>query len=178
LTDDEKKRLERVVARRVGSRSDAGVLVGCYLAAMERNAYFRTTDDGPVPTSLTAERSLLLIEISRQLHRVIEDFEIQALLRVTLRAARSMRSTLLATYTDDADELTLAWSLRGARTGGRTKTDSFTGTEITLTSPDRRDAFVEHLERSGIGVETILGDPKQPWKVVVSDDFPKAQLPK
>lgn len=85
LTIDERAKLEKVVSRRIGKRSDAVELVKCYLDAMSRNAYFRTTDDSPVPTSLGAERTLLLIEISRQLHRLAEDFEIQALLRVTSR---------------------------------------------------------------------------------------------
>lgn len=178
LSDAERQALEKVVGRRVGARSDAKLLVEAYLDAMARNAYFRTTDDGPVPTSLTAERSLILIEISRQLKRVIEDFEIQALFRVPLSAARSMRNTLMATYSDDADRLTLAWSLRGARSGKREKTADFTGATIVFTAADRRDAFVDFAERSGIGVAVLRGDDAKPWKVAVSDDFPKDQLPK
>lgn len=132
LSDDERQRLEKVVRRRVGPRSDAPQLVEAYLDAMLRNAFARTTDGGPVPTSLTVERSFILIEISRQLKRVIEDFEIQALFRVTLPSARAMRTTLLATYSDDAAELTLAWALRGARTGRRQRASSFTGTTVFL----------------------------------------------
>lgn len=177
LTDAERQQLDKVVGRRVGARSDAKQLVAAYLDAMVRNAYARTTDTGPVPTSLTAERSLILIEISRQLNRVIEDFEIQALFRVTLTSARTMRTTLLATYSDDADELTMAWSLRGARTDGRRKASSFTGTVIVFESEDRRNAFVDNLQRSGIDIELILGDDAKPWQVIVGDAFPKSQLP-
>jgi hypothetical protein len=177
LTNAERQRLEQVVARRVGVRSDPKQLVAAYLDAMVRNAYSRTTDGAPVPTSLTAERSLILIEISRQLNRVIEDFEIQALFRVTLTSARAMRTTLLATYTDDADQLTMAWSLRGARTDGRHNAGSFAGTVIVFESQDRRDAFVDNVQRSGIDIEVVLGDAKKPWQVVVGDAFPKSQLP-
>jgi hypothetical protein len=113
LTKDEQGLLETVVGRRVGVRSDGKVLVDAYLTAMARNAYARTVESGPVPTSLVTERSAILIEISRQLGRVIEDFEIEALFRVTPTQARSIRSTLLATYSDDADTLTLTWSMRG-----------------------------------------------------------------
>jgi hypothetical protein len=178
LSKDEQQRLEEVVGRRVGARSDAPKLVEAYRDAMVRNAYARTTGDGPVPTSLTAERSMILIEISRQLERVIEDFEIQALLRVTMSAARAMRTTLLSTYSDDADKLTLAWALRGARTTPkRTKADAFTGPTIVFESKDRRDAFVDNVQRSGVPVQVIHGDLAMPWKVVVGDAFPKAQLP-
>jgi hypothetical protein len=178
LTPEERARLEQVVARRVGARSKAKDLVAAYLDAMARHAFAHTTDAGPVPTSLTAERSAILIEISRQLHRVIEDFEIQALLRVSATQARSMRTTLLATYSDDADDLTLEWSLRDARTGRRRKVDSFTGTEIFLDSEDRRDAFVAYARRNGVPVEVVLGDDARPWQIVVGDAFPKDQLPK
>jgi hypothetical protein len=177
LNDDERQRLEKVVGRRVGARSDPLQLVAAYLDAMVRNAYARTTDGGPVPTSLTAERSLILIELSRQLKRVIEDFEIQALFRVTLPSARAMRATLLATYSDDADELTLAWALRTARSSRRQKASSFTGTTVLFESEDRRDAFVDNVQRSGVDVEVVLGDAKKPWQVVVGDAFPKDQLP-
>jgi hypothetical protein len=178
LSEEERAHLDAVVARRVGTRSDARVLVAAYLDAMARNAYFRTTDSSPVPTSLTAERSLLLIEISRQLDRVIEDFEIQALLRVPMAAARSMRTTLLATYTDDVDRLTQSWALRGAKTGNRVKSDSgWPGTTVTLTSEDRRDVFVDLLQRRGVPVEVVFGDDKHPWAVIVGDEFPKKDLP-
>jgi hypothetical protein len=177
LTDAERQQLEQVVARRVGVRSDPKQLVAAYLDAMVRNAYERTTDDAPVPTSLTSERSLILIEISRQLNRVIEDFEIQALFRVPLTSARTMRTTLLATYTDDADQLTMAWSLRGARTEGRRKESSFTGTVVVFDSQDRRDAFVENVQRSGVDIDVVLGDDAKPWQVIVGDAFPKNQLP-
>jgi hypothetical protein len=165
------------VEHRVGVRSNAVTLVDAYLDAMVRNAYARTTGDGPVPTNLTAERSMILIEISRQLNQVIEDFEIQALFRVTLPAARAMRSTLLATYSDDADKLTLAWALRDARVDGREKYDSVKGEVIVFDSEDKRDAFLANVERSGVPVRKMLGDPEKPWKVVVGDSFPKDQLP-
>ena len=177
LTDAERRQLEQVVARRVGARSDAKQLVAAYLDAMVRNAFDRTTDDSPVPTSLTSERSLILIEISRQLNRVIEDFEIQALFRVPLASARAMRTTLLATYADDADKLTLAWSLREARTAGRRRATGFIGTVIVFESEDRRDAFIDNVERSGVDVEVILGDAAKPWQVVVGDAFAQDLLP-
>ncbi len=141
LSGEELVRLEAVIARRVGVRCDPKKLVEAYLAALAASGFRRTVGDGPVPTSLTAERSLVLIEVSRQLGRVIEDFEIQALFRVSQSTARSMRTTLLATYSDDTDALTLDWSLRGARQDGREKTAEFTGTAIVLTSEDRRDAL-------------------------------------
>jgi hypothetical protein len=177
LTEEQRKRLEDVVRRRVGVRSDAEQLTTAYLNAMLRNAYVRTTEPGPVPTSLTAERSAILIELSRELGRVVEDFEIQALFRVTLGQARAMRTMLLATYSDDADDLTLAWSLRGAHTGPRRRGETFSGTVIVFGAEDRRDAFVAHVEREGIDVEVILGDDSAPWQVLVGDAFPRDQLP-
>lgn len=178
LTKDEQSRLETVVARRLGVRSNAKVLVAAYLDAMERNAYSRTVESGPVPTSLVAERSAILVEISRQLGRVIEDFEIQALFRVTPRQAGSMRATLLATYSDDADALTLAWSMRGAwRLKRRLTVDGLNGTKVVLESEDRRDALVAYAGRTGVEVRVITDDDAHPWAVVLGDDFPKADLP-
>ncbi len=178
LSKDERARLDSVVARRLGNRSDARSLVAAYLDAMARNAYVRTVESSPVPSTLTDERSLLLIEISRQLGRVIEDFEIEALLRVPRAKARAMRTTMLATYADDVDQVTQAWALRGARKGERVKTDEgWTGSTVVLASEDRRDQFVDLLERRGIPVSVILGDAKRPWLVAVGDDFPAAELP-
>ncbi len=177
LTQAERDRLVDLVRRRIGVRSDAEVLVSAYLEAMLHSAYARTTESGPVPTSLTAERSAILIEISRQLGRVVEDFEIQALFRVTLAQARAMRTTLTATYADDANELTLAWSLRGARKNGRRKADTFVGTLIVFPSEEHRDAFDDQVERAGIDVQVIYDDEANPWQVVVGDAFPKTQLP-
>ncbi|MGO4362278.1 hypothetical protein [Terrabacter sp. RAF57] len=177
LTKDELSRLETVVARRLGARSESKTLVDAYLTAMAKNAYSRTVESGPVPTSLVSERSAILIEISRQLGRVIEDFEIQALLRVTPPQARSMRSTLLATYSDDADVLTLTWSMRAAHQLGRETVDGLNGTKVSLASEDRRDALISYAERAGVAVRTITDDDAHPWAVVLGDDFPKADLP-
>jgi hypothetical protein len=113
LSKDERAHLLAVVARRLGNRSEGAEIVTAYLDAMARNAYARTVESSPVPSTLTDERSLLLIEISRQLGRVIEDFEIEALLRVPRAKARAMRTTMLATFADDVDQLTQDWALRG-----------------------------------------------------------------
>lgn len=177
LTKEEQKLLETVVGRRLGVRSDAQVLVAAYLNAMARNAYSRTVESGPVPTSLVAERSAILIEISRQLGRVVEDFEIQALFRVAPPQARSMRTTLLATYSDDADALTLAWSMRGAQQLGRINVDGLNGTKVRLESEDRRDALVAYARRTGVEVGVVTDDDAHPWAVVLGDGFPKADLP-
>ena len=145
---------------------------------MARNAYALTAERAPVPSTLTDERSMLLIEISRQLGRVIEDFEIEALLRVPRSKARAMRTTMLATFADDVDQLIQDWALRGAHKGGRVKTDEgWTGTTVTLASVDRRDRFVDLLERRGIPLAIVHGDAEHPWSVVIGDQFPAKELP-
>ena len=88
-----------------------------------------------------------------------------------------MREILIATYSDDAAKLTLAWSLREARTDGRKKGSAVSGTVIVFAAEDRRDGFVEHSKRRGIGVEVLLGDATKPWRVIVADTYPKADLP-
>jgi hypothetical protein len=178
LTKDERTRLDEVVVRRLGNRTDGRALVAAYLDAMAHSAFARTVENSPVPSNLSDERSLLLIEISRQLGRVIEDFEIEALLRIPRTKAKAMRTTMIATYADDVDQLTQAWALRGARTSRRVKTDhGWVGTTVVLASEDRRDLFVDQLERRGVPVSVVLGDAKHPWIVVVGDDFPAADLP-
>lgn len=177
LTAEQKKKLESVVARRLGARSDGRALVYAYLDAMAQNAYARTVESGPVPTSLVAERSAILIEISRQLGRVIEDFEIQALLRVPPPHARSMRTTLLATYSDDANALTLAWAKVGSRQLKRVEIDGLAGPKCVFESEDRRNAYTDFLARSGIDYRLITDDDAHPWSVVVSDDLPSSDLP-
>lgn len=109
---------------------------------------------------------------------MVEDYEIQALLRVTPTAARSLRNTLLATYSDDADDLTLAWALTGAHRGTRVNADGIKGTELVFTGEDRRDAFIEHAARIADAARALLGDDAHPWRAVVSDDFPLIDLPK
>lgn len=177
LTRDERNRLEAVVGRRLGARADAKVVVSAYLDAMARSAFARTVNPGPVPTSLVAERSAILIEISRQLGRVIEDYEIQALFRVAPAQAKSMRTTLLATYSDDTDALALAWSMLGARNLGRMKVDDLSGTKVALDSEDRRDSFIAYAGRIGVAVRVVTDDSAHPWSIVVADEFPKADLP-
>lgn len=168
--------LTRVVSARLGKRSDGEELVKAYLDALLWSGVTRTTVAGPVPTSLVAERAALLIEVSRQLGRLIEDFEIQALFRLPRSSAGSLAKMLMATYTDDADQLLLAWSLRGAKQGERTEED-FLGTEIRFTAANRRDAFIALQERSGIRVQAVRGDPERPWLVIVGDEFPTKDLP-
>lgn len=89
-----------------------------------------------------------------------------------------MRTTMLATFADDVDQLTQDWALRGVLKGGRAKTDAgWTGTTVTLPSEDRRDQFVDLLERRGVPVAVIHGDAQHPWSVVVGDQFPANELP-
>jgi hypothetical protein len=178
LTDEERRRLEETIARRLGARSDAAQLTSAYLDAMAHYAYTRTAGSGPVPTSLTSERSEILIEICRQLRRMVEDFEIQALMRVTTTQARAIRTALQAAHSDDAAELDLHWSLRGAKNHKRRKGTAFTGEVIVFAAEDRRDAFIAYAERSGIEIEPIQGEAGAPWQVVVGAGFPRDRLPK
>lgn len=64
LTAAELQELESVISRRLGRRGDPKLLVRAYLDAMIRNAYYRKTSNAPVPTNLTTERSLLLVDVS------------------------------------------------------------------------------------------------------------------
>lgn len=179
LEPAERELLEATVAARLGARSaDAHGLTAAYLDAMARSAYLRTMGPGPVPTSLTSERSEMLFEICRRLERVIEDFEIQALFRVTATQARAMRKTLLATHSDEADRLDHAWSLVGATTAARRKGRTVTGEVIVFQDEDRRNAFIAYAERTGIAVERVLGEGDKPWQVIVGDDYPAARLPR
>jgi hypothetical protein len=178
LTGDERRRLQEAIARRLGARSDAAKVTTAYLDAMSHYAYARTAGSGPVPTSLTSERSEILLEICRQLDRMIEDFEIQALFRVTATQARAIRAALQAAHSDDANELDLNWSLRGAKNTKRRKGDSFTGEVIVFAAEDRMDAFVAYAERAGIEIEVVRGEADKPWQVIVGEGFPRDRLPK
>lgn len=170
--------LENAVANRLGARSDVPALISAYVDGTARTAYLRTVGEGSVPTSLPMERSLILLEVSRKLARVIEDFEIEALFRVNASQARAMRTALLATYPDVTNALALAWSLVDAHASGRQKGRTFTGTVIAFAAEDRRNAFSDYTKRLGMRVEQLLGDASQPWRLLVSDDFPKSALPK
>lgn len=177
LSDTERDDLMAAIARRVGKRSDAAKLMNAYLDATHRHAFARTALPAPVPTTLNVERTALLVELSRALGRVIEDFEVEALFRVTASQARTMRSTLLATYRDVTDELTVEWSLRGAKSDGRREVDGLTGTAIRFTTEERRDAFAAQMARTGTASEILLGEAEAPWTVVVGDAFPADKLP-
>jgi hypothetical protein len=175
----ERRLLEETVAARIGARAgDARELTAAYLDAMERNAYFRTMGPGPVPTSLASERSEMLFEVCNQLQRVIEDFEIQALFRVTETQARAMRRMLLATHSDEANRFDHAWSLVGATTAARRKGRKVTGEVIVFQDEDRQSAFMAYAGRTGIAVERVLGEGDKPWQVIVSDDYPADRLPR
>lgn len=178
LNDQEQQQLQSVVSRRLGARRDATELVPAYLVAAQRHAFSRTLQPGPVPTSLTVERSGLLLEISRELGRVIDDVEIEALFRVSRSQARTMRTTLLASYSDITDDLTVDWALKDASRGARKVVGEVNGTLIRFSSEQKLASFVSQMERSGIDTELVLDDKRSTWAVVVSDAFLRARLPK
>lgn len=178
LNEQERQTLQAAVARRLGARRDATELVPAYLVAAQRHAFSRTLQAGPVPTSLTVERSGLLLEISRELGRVIDDVEIEALFRVSRSQARTMRTTLLASYSDITDDLTVDWALKDARRGARKTVGDVNGTLIRFSSEQKLNAFLSQMERSGTDTELVYDDKRSPWAVVVSDAFPRDRLPK
>ena len=177
IVEGDAERLERVIKNRIGARSDGGELARAYAEGAAQHALNSAMGSGPVPTSLPAERAALMIEVSRKLGRLVEDFEIEALLRLTSGLAKSVRRTLVATYTDAAAELLERWSLKGARGKGRRKVDDFAGEAISFADEDRRDAFVEAQEKVGIPVQVVHGEADNPWMVVVGDEFPTDKLP-
>ncbi|MEV8239353.1 hypothetical protein AB0O90_03885 [Microbacterium testaceum] len=176
LDDADTVRLKNVVLRRLGAGHDAQALVDAYLTAAQRHAFARTVEIGPVPTSLTVERSGLLLEISRELGRVVDDAEIQALFRVSRSQARAMRTTLLASYSDITDDLTVYWALKDASNGGRKKVGDVNGTLVRLSSEQKLEAFLSQMERLGVPTETMT-DSRSGWAVVVSDAFDRQRLP-
>jgi hypothetical protein len=89
-----------------------------------------------------------------------------------------MRTALLATYPDLTNDLSLAWCLVDAYIDGRRRGRSVAGSVVVFPDVERREAFSAYAKRLGIAVEELLGDEKQPWKLVVSDQFPKELLPK
>lgn len=173
ITDAERELFVAVVDRRVGARGrgQAQSLVDAYLRAVERHAFVRTTDAGPVPTSLTVERSSMLIEISRQLRRVIEDYEIRALFRVTPAQAKSMRTTLLATYGDVTDGLMLEWSLMESSMLGEGRDGDVEGQKIKFADEDRLAAFKEQCQRAGVPIAVITGDTENPFLAVADSGY-------
>jgi pimeloyl-ACP methyl ester carboxylesterase len=177
IAEGSTERLERVIKNRVGRRSDGGELARAYADGAAQHALNSAMGSGPVPTSLPAERAALMIEVSRKLGRLVEDYEIEALLRLTSGLAKSVRRTLVATYTDIAAELLETWSLKGSRARGRLKGDDFAGEAISFADEDRRDAFVEAQEKVGIPVQVVHGDADSPWMVIVGDEFPADRLP-
>lgn len=177
IVADERAKLSKTIARRLGTRGDAATLADAYLTAAQRHALARTTEVGPVPTSLTVERSGLLLEISRELGRVIDDSEIEALFRVPRSQARSMRTTLLATYSDITDELSLKWALLDAKNDGRKTVDRVNGTALRFETEGQRDTFISQTKRMGYSTAKILGDATVEWGVVVDDDFRHDSMP-
>lgn len=175
LPASDRARLVEVVQRRLGPRGAAEALVDAYLVASVRQAFQRTTQDAPIPTTLTVERTVLLLEICRALGRVVDDREVQALLRVGAMQARSIRRSLLATFSDSTDELVTAWALDGATNAGRRKGDTYAGTAVVFGSKEKRDAFIAELTRSGFSCDVDEGDRLHPWVALVGDEF---ELPK
>jgi hypothetical protein len=177
IVAEERATLSKTIERRLGTRGDPSELAKAYLIAAQRHALARTTEVGPVPTSLTVERSGLLLEISRELGRVIDDSEIEALFRVPRSQARSMRTTLLATYSDITDELSLKWALLDAKNDGRKTVDHVNGTALRFETEGQRDAFISQTKRMGYATAKILGDATVEWGLVVADDFHHISMP-
>lgn len=176
-SDSDTCELEKRIQNRLGSRGNGTELARAYLDGAREHAINRTLGNGPVPTTLAAERAALLVVVSKKLNRLIEDFEIQALLRLAPAQASSLLRTLLATYADDAHDLLQQWSLHKARKDGRAKASNFGGTKIVFSSKDRRDNFVQLQEQQEIDVEIVDKDDEHNWVVIVGDQFPKDRLP-
>lgn len=175
LTKDQVERLAATLEKRLGKRRDAGKLAAAYLAAVQWQAFERTLGPGPPATSFAADRIDLLMHVSKQLDRLITDEEIGALMRVTPSVARRWHRELLAVYADEANPLALKWSLEGARRLGRGEEGDVVGEKIGFPSADRRDVFIEQLERVGQSVLVLHGEPRQPYVALADDSFPVSE---
>lgn len=164
----DKDDLEAAIGRRLGQRGNASQLADAYLSGVEAYAIERTTANGPVPTSLPVERAAMLFEVCQKLGRVIEDYEIEALLRLPPALAKAVRRTLLATYPDSTNSLIVAWAIQGAKYRGKFELD-FVGHKIQFADSDRRDGYKEVKQREGIKVQDIV-DEQHPWSALVDEN--------
>lgn len=109
---------------------------------------------------------------SRELGRLVDRSEIEALLRVPAAAAGSVLKLMIATYTDDAGPLQIAWCLQGAYSDGVGTHGPITdGNRVVLADRDRLESLVESLHRDGVNAVAKTDEPELRNLVVVDANF-------
>lgn len=167
----EVEKLASVLSDRLGKHSDGRELALAYMCAVQWNAIARTLGPGPVATSFAADRISLLMDVSKELGRLLSDIEIGALMRVTMSNARRWHRELLAVYADEANPLALNWSLAGARLCGRGKENGVVGNKVAVSNKEKIATLVHQIGRLGFDAVVLHGEPKEPHLVLISDAF-------
>src|SRR5262245_34313396 len=113
MADTAAQRIAKALRARLGPQAKADEVAKAYLKASDEHALSRTLGVGPVASNLTADRAELMINVSRQLGRLVDRAEIESLLRITSAQASQVHKLMVATYTDDAGPLQISWCLQG-----------------------------------------------------------------
>ena len=166
------QRIARALRARLGPSADADALAKAYMEASHSHALSRTLGTGPVASSISADRADLMINVSRELGRLVDRSEIEALLRIPAAAAASVLKLMVATYTDDAGPLQIAWCLQGAYSDGvGTHGPIADGSRVVLADRDRLEGLLESLHRDGVNVVAKTDEPELRNLVVIDAGF-------
>jgi hypothetical protein len=92
------KAKERLRTLSGATEAEAEDLFKAMLRAAARQALELTTGSGPVPSNLTAARAEYIHFVCLEAGRILDQREVEVLLRATTSAARSVFTTMRATY--------------------------------------------------------------------------------
>lgn len=172
MAESPKERIARALRARLGPKCDSLSLAEAYMKASDSHALSRTLGVGPVASSIAADRAELMINVSRELGRLVDRTEIEALLRIPAAAAGSVHKLMVATYTDDAGPLQIAWCLQGAYEDGVGTHGPVTdGHRVVLADRDRLETLAECLSRDGVVVVVKTNEPELRHLVVIDQEF-------
>jgi len=140
------------------AETEAGSLVDAAIAGATDHALELIVGSGPVPTSLTATRADQLRFVCKRAGRLLTQREVEILFRVTSAAARSILTTMLATYEESLRDQFLVRMRTDATVTASGSDDAGLEWTLRFTESNTHAAAVTEAKRNGLG-KSLVEEP-------------------
>ena len=131
------------------SKTRAKVFSRSLSDAAAAQAFEQVSDDGPVPSSLTAHRAGLMLRVCMNEKRILSAREVGVLLRISQTAANAVRREMLATYEGRLESYMSTFALEGSSWGFYENQSGDNARKLTLASTDQASALENQLACNG-----------------------------